>query len=46
MDNMTSEQEARCHAIIHIASAGAAGVGAGLAQIPLSDNAIIILRSS
>ena len=41
MDNMTSEQEARCHAIIHIASAGAAGVGAGLAQIPLSDNAII-----
>lgn len=39
---MTSEQKKKCHAIIHAASASAAGVGAGLAQIPFSDNAVIV----
>ena len=39
MDYMTSEQENKCHAIIHTASVAAAGVGAGLAQLPGSDNA-------
>lgn len=38
---MTSEQEAKCHAIIHTASVAAGGVGAGLAQVPGSDNAVI-----
>lgn len=38
---MTSEQKKKCHAIIHAASTAAAGVGAGLAQIPGSDNAVI-----
>ncbi|MHB1153752.1 MAG: hypothetical protein ACYCWE_02930 [Eubacteriales bacterium] len=38
---MTKEQKIKCHVIIHGASAAAAGVGAGLAQIPLSDNVII-----
>ena len=38
---MTSEQKKKCHAIIHTASTAAAGVGAGLAQIPGSDNAVI-----
>lgn len=38
---MTSEQRSKCHAIIHSASASAAAVGGGLAQIPCSDNAII-----
>lgn len=41
MKNMTSEQEKLCHTIIHTASAAAGAVGAGLAQIPLSDKAII-----
>ncbi|MDE6709468.1 MAG: hypothetical protein K2J76_03150 [Oscillospiraceae bacterium] len=38
---MTSKQKAECHAIIHAASAAAGGVGAGLAQIPCSDNVVI-----
>lgn len=38
---MTSEQKAKCHAIIHAASVSTAGVGAGLAQLPGSDNAVI-----
>lgn len=38
---MTDKQRAECHAIIHAASAGCAGVGAGLAQLPGSDNAVI-----
>lgn len=37
----TSEQYAKCHAIIHGASAAAGAVGAGLAQIPASDNLIL-----
>lgn len=39
---MTDEQKIRCHAIIHAASSGAGTVGAGLAQIPVSDSALII----
>ncbi|MCD8238637.1 MAG: hypothetical protein LUC92_04775 [Clostridiales bacterium] len=38
---MTKTEKTLCHGIIHTASLGAAGVGAGLAQVPLSDNAII-----
>lgn len=38
---MTDEEKVKCHAIIHAASAAAAGVGAGLAQIPGSDNLIL-----
>ena len=38
---MTTSEVIRCNAIIHTASLAAAGVGAGLAQIPGSDNAII-----
>lgn len=38
---MTSDQKKKCHAIIHTASTAAAGVGAGLAQVPGSDNAVI-----
>ena len=38
---MTTEQRLKCHAIIHAAATAAAGVGAGLAQIPLSDNLLI-----
>lgn len=38
---MTDEQKKKCHAIIHTASASAAAVGGGLAQIPGSDNAVI-----
>lgn len=41
MRYMTSEQQIKCHAIIHTASASAAAIGAGLAQIPGSDNLII-----
>ena len=35
---MTDKQKKECHAIIHAASAAAAGIGGGLAQIPGSDN--------
>lgn len=35
---MTSKQKSECHGIIHTASVAAAGVGAGLAQIPGSDS--------
>ncbi|MBZ9688498.1 hypothetical protein G9F72_019395 [Clostridium estertheticum] len=38
---LTNEQRVKCHSIIHGATASTAAVGAGLAQIPLSDNAII-----
>lgn len=38
MSYITSDHQAQCHAIIHAASASAAGVGAGLAQIPSSDS--------
>ena len=36
--NMTKEQEIACNAAIHTASAAAAAVGGGLAQIPGSDS--------
>lgn len=38
---MTADQRGKCHAIIHTASASAAAIGAGLAQLPGSDNAAI-----
>ena len=38
---MTSQQKNECHAIIHAASAAAGAVGAGLAQVPGSDNAVL-----
>lgn len=39
---MTDSQRQACHIIIHGASTAAAGVGAGLAQLPLSDSVILI----
>lgn len=39
---MTHEQYVKCHAIIHVASAMASGVGAGLAQLPCSDSVAIV----
>jgi uncharacterized protein (DUF697 family) len=39
---MNEEQRIRCHAVIHSASTAAAAVGAGLAQIPVADNAVIV----
>lgn len=41
MSYMTSAQQAKCHAIIHTASAAAGAVGGGLAQIPASDSIVI-----
>lgn len=41
MSRINNQQKAKCHAIIHSASASAGAVGAGLAQIPCSDNAVI-----
>ena len=38
---MKNEMKKKCHAIIHAASASAAAIGAGLAQLPGSDNAVI-----
>lgn len=38
---MTKSQMIKCNAIIHAASLGAAGVGAGFAQVPCSDSAVI-----
>lgn len=42
MKNMNTTQEALCHAIIHTASAATGAVGFGLAQLPLTDNAVIV----
>jgi uncharacterized protein (DUF697 family) len=39
---MTEEQQIKCHAIIHSTSMATSAIGAGLAQIPGSDNAAII----
>ena len=39
---MTNEQRNKCHLIIHSASSATAAIGAGLAQLPCSDNAIIV----
>ena len=41
MSYITTEQRGKCHVIIHGASVSAGAVGAGLAQIPCSDNALI-----
>ena len=41
MNYITKNQRRKCHAIIHGASVSAGAIGAGLAQIPGSDNAII-----
>lgn len=38
---MESKQKKQCHAIIHTASAAAAAVGAGFAQLPGSDNTFL-----
>lgn len=42
MKNMTPEQLRYCHTIIHSASVSAGAVGAGLAQVPCADSAIIV----
>lgn len=39
--HLTEDQKIKCNSIIHTASVAAGGIGTGLAQIPLSDNAII-----
>ena len=39
---MTKSQMIKCNAIIHAASLSAAGIGAGLAQVPGSDSKLII----
>ncbi len=39
---MTEEQNNTCHGIIHAAAAAAGAVGAGLAQAPCSDAAVIV----
>lgn len=39
---MTAGEKKKCQAIIHSASAGTAAVGAGFAQLPGSDNAVIV----
>ena len=41
MHHRSHDARAACHAIIHSASASAGAVGAGLAQLPCSDNAVI-----
>lgn len=41
MSYITSAQRGQCHAIIHTASASAGAIGAGLAQLPCSDNVVI-----
>ena len=38
---LTEEQKEKCSEIIHTASVAAGAAGTGLAQIPLSDNAVI-----
>lgn len=39
---MTNSQQQKCHAIIHGAATVCAGIGGGMAQMPGSDNALII----
>lgn len=41
MSFISPSQRVKCHAIIHTASVSAGAVGAGLAQVPCSDNLII-----
>jgi uncharacterized protein (DUF697 family) len=39
---MTNDQNAKCHVAIHTAATAAAGIGAGLAQLPGSDNVPLV----
>ena len=39
--NITEEQKKKCHTIIHTHAGMCGGVGTGMAQIPLADNAVI-----
>lgn len=39
---MTNEQTAKCHAIIHANAAAAGAVGAAGAQLPCSDNLVLV----
>ena len=41
MNHLNKDQRNKCHAIIHTASASAGVIGAGLAQVPCSDNVLI-----
>jgi uncharacterized protein (DUF697 family) len=39
---MNEAQQKKCHAIIHTAATTCAGIGGGMAQIPTSDNVLIV----
>lgn len=39
---MTRDEKNRCHKIIHATALASSGVGAGLAQLPGSDNSVIV----
>ena len=39
---MTKSETIKCNAIIHAAATSAALVGAGLAQLPVCDNAVLV----
>lgn len=39
---LTREEKSRCHKIIHFTAVAASGVGGGLAQLPGTDNSIIV----
>ena len=41
MGKMSEAQRKKCHAIIHGASAAAAGAASGMAQLPCADTAVI-----
>lgn len=41
LPELPKDQKIKCNSIIHSASVAAGGVGTGLAQIPLADNALI-----
>lgn len=40
--SMSDSQRTKCHALIHGAATACAGAAAGLAQLPGSDNAVIV----
>jgi len=42
MTSLSDSQSSSCHAIIHAAATSCAAVGSGMAQIPGSDNALIV----